>query len=154
MKNRVVRGLLLLALAACFAGAQSAREENPEAGVRKATEEWARYWNTKELDKLTALYASEAVVQPQNRPAVEGRAAIHKFFKGALDSGITDIVHEATAVKASGNRGYVMGRYSLTAPQKDGSKKQDRGKYLQVWERPPGGEWRIVAASFSSDLAP
>jgi ketosteroid isomerase-like protein len=48
----------------------------------------------------------------------------------------------------------VTGRYSLSAPQKDGSKKQDRGKYLQVWERQPGGEWRIVAASFSSDLAP
>ncbi len=154
MKRRVIWGFVLLVLVVLAVRAQTGVKGNPEAALRKSTEEWAENLNKKNLDRLVALYAADAVVQVPHRGPLEGRAAIRKFFQGALDSGITDIVHQATVVQASGNRGYVMGRYSLSAPQKDGSKKQDRGKYLQVWERQPGGEWRIVAASFSSDLAP
>jgi len=154
MNKLVILGFVLVVSLVLAVRAQTGGKGNPEAAVRKSTEEWAEHWNKKNLDRLVALYAAGAVVQAPNRAPLEGRAAIRKFFQGALDSGITDIVHQATVVQASGSRGYVMGRYSLSAPHKDGSKKQDRGKYLQVWERQPGGEWRIVAASFSSDLAP
>ena len=105
------------------------------------------------LPQVTRSGRTPLPSRPNHEP-VRGREAIHKFFQSALESGISDIIHEATAVKASGNQGYVLGRYSLSVPQPGGGKKQDRGKYLQVWERQPGGEWRIVAASFSSDLSP
>ena len=152
MRKRVIWGLLLVGVSVALCGAQSRRHEGAEATIRKSAEEWAKHWNAKDLDKLTALYAPDAVVMPPNHEAVRGRAAILEFFKGVLASGVTDIIHEATVVKASGNQGYVLGRYSLSVPQKDGSTKQDRGKFLHIWERQPGGKWRITVGAFSSDL--
>jgi ketosteroid isomerase-like protein len=42
----------------------------------------------------------------------------------------------------------------MTVPQKDGSQRQDKGKYLTVWKRQANGEWKIVADTWSSDLTP
>ncbi len=152
MRKRVTWGLLLVGCSVALCGAQSGRRGGAEATIRKSAEEWAQHWNAKDLEKLTALYAADAVVMPPNHEAVRGRAAIHEFFKGVLAGGVTDILHAATAVKASGNQAYVLGRYSLSVPQKDGSAKQDRGKFLHIWERQPGGAWRITVGAFSSDL--
>jgi len=38
-------------------------------------------------------------------------------------------------------------------PLNDGTKKEDRGKYLTVWRR-VGKKWLIAADAWSSDLPP
>lgn len=152
MKDRALLALSLLVFAVSLEAGQTSGRQGAEARIRQAAQDWAKYWNTRQLDPLTALYAADAVVMPPHHEAVRGRQAIREFFQGVLNSGVTDIVHEATLVKVSGNQGYVLGRFSLLVPQKDGGPKQDRGKFLLIWERQPGGGWRIAVGSFSSDL--
>ena len=133
--------------------ARSAPQGNIEDIIRRTGEEWARHWNARELDRLVAAYAEDAVYLPPHHAAVHGREAIREYLKGPLAHGVTDLKFEVTYIKHIGDLAYDVGLYSMTVPQSDGSKKQDRGKYLVVWRKDAGG-WKIVADSWSSDLPP
>jgi len=126
---------------------------NAEAGIRRVGQEWAEHWNAGELDRLVAAYAEDAVYMPPHHAAVHGREAIREYLKGPIEHGVTNLTYEVTYIKRSGGLAYDVGRYSMSIPQ-DGGARQDRGKYLTVWKRQPDGRWKIVADSFSSDLAP
>jgi uncharacterized protein (TIGR02246 family) len=119
--------------------------------IRRIGQDWARHWNSQELDELVAAYAENAVYMPPHHAAVHGRAAIREYLKAPLRHGVTDLTFEVTYIKQSGEIAYDVGRYSMTIPTGGGT-RQDRGKYLTVWKRQSNGEWRIVADSFSSDL--
>ncbi len=124
-----------------------------EAGIRRVGQEWAEHWNAGELERLVAAYAEDAVYMPPHHAAVHGRDAIREYLKGPMQHGVTNLTYEVTYIKRSGGLAYDVGRYSMSIPQ-DGGLRQDRGKYLTVWKRQPDGHWKIVADSFSSDLAP
>lgn len=126
---------------------------NAEASIRRVGQEWAEHWNAGELEKLLAAYAEDAVYMPPHHGAVHGREAIREYLKGPMQHGVGNLVYEVTYIKRSGGLAYDVGRYSMSVPQ-DGGTRQDHGKYLTVWKRQPDGRWKIVADSFSSDLAP
>jgi uncharacterized protein (TIGR02246 family) len=126
---------------------------NAEASIRRVGQEWAEHWNAGELEKLVAAYAEDAVYMPPHHGALHGREAIREYLKGPIGHGVTDLIYEVTYIKRSGGLAYDVGRYSMSIPQ-DGGARQDRGKYLTVWKRQADGRWKIVADSFSSDLAP
>src|SRR5205823_7630597 len=118
--------------------------------IHKTGEDWARYWNTRQPDKLAQLYADDAVYLPPHHPAVHGRAAIREYLNAPLHHGYTDLKFEVTYIKQAGDLAYDVGTYTMNVPS-DGNKKQDRGKYLTVWRKQPGGDWHIVADAWSSD---
>jgi uncharacterized protein (TIGR02246 family) len=123
-----------------------------EAIIRNYGQEWAKHWNAKDLDKVVEAYASDAVYLPPHHAAVHGRDAIREYFKGPLAHGVAELNYEVTYIRQSGDLAYDVGRYSMMVPQKDGSRRPDRGKYLVVWKRQPNGDWKIAADSWSSDL--
>lgn len=125
-----------------------------ESLIAKIGDDWAKHWNAAELEKLTRLYADDAVYMPPHHAAVHGREAIHEYLKGPLRHGVRDLQYEVTFIKHSGDLAYDVGRFSMTVPQADGTRRQDRGKYLTVWRHQPNGEWKIVADCWSSDLPP
>jgi uncharacterized protein (TIGR02246 family) len=119
--------------------------------IQQTGNDWARHWNAKQLDKVVEIYSEDAVYLPPHHAALHGRAAICEYLEGPLFHGVTDLKFEVTYIKESGDLAYDVGRYSMTVPQQDGSKKADRGKYLAVWRREKG-TWKLVADSWSSDL--
>lgn len=125
--------------------------ENIEAVIRKAGDDWAKYWNAKDLDHLVSIYAPDAVYLPPHHGAVHGRDAIREYLKGPLAHGVTELSFEVTYIKHDGNLAYDVGRYAMSVPQQ-GTRKQDRGKYLTVWRRQTDGRWHITADAWSSDL--
>jgi len=120
--------------------------------IRKTGDEWATYWNRGEVDKLVGLYADEAVYLPPHHAALHGRAAIREYLKAPLHHGYTDLKFEVTYIKQTGDLAYDVGTYTMNVPH-DGSKRQDQGKYLTVWQKHANG-WHIVADAWSSDLPP
>jgi|SRR5579864_3447040 len=119
--------------------------------IQQTGNDWARHWNAKQLDKVVEIYSEDAVYLPPHHAALHGRDAIREYLEGPLFHGVTDLKFEVTYIKESGDLAYDVGRYSMTVPQQDGSKKADRGKYLAVWRREKG-TWKLVADSWSSDL--
>ena len=49
------------------------------------------------------------------------------------------------SVSASGDMGWTWGIYVMTVREADGTVRTSHGKYLNVWEKQPDGEWKVVA---------
>lgn len=122
-----------------------------EAAVRKVTQDWALACNTKQLDDLVSLYATDAVLLRPNLVPVRGMASVREFFISALDSGFGDVEMEALRVELFGDTAYEAGRCKMLVPMAMGKRREERGKYLMVYVRQPNGDWKVVADCWSTD---
>jgi uncharacterized protein (TIGR02246 family) len=123
-----------------------------EAAVRRVTQEWVLACNTKHLDDMLELYVSDAMVLRSNCPAMRGAAAVREFLHGALETGFGEVDMEALRVEIAGDLAYEAGRFKALVPSAVGKRREERGKYLWVCQRQAGGEWKIAADCWSSDL--
>ena len=128
-------------------------EVNAAATIRRIGDDWARHWNAGELDRVVAAYAADAVYLPPHHQAVHGRDAIREYLKAPLGHGVSDLAFEVSYIKQQGPIAWDVGKYRMIIPQKDGTKKEDHGKYLSVWRR-VGKNWLLAADAWSSDLPP
>jgi len=124
---------------------------NATLAIRRAGEEWAKHWNSSDLENVIAAYASDAVYLPPHHQAIHGREAIREYLRTPLSHNVNDLTFEVTYVKQHGNVAWDVGTYRMMVPQPEGGKKEDHGKYLTVWKR-VGERWLIAADAWSSDL--
>lgn len=124
-----------------------------EAAVRRVTHEWVLACNTKHLDDLLDLYVPDALVLRSNCPPVRGAAAVREFFFGALDAGLGEAELEPLRVEVVGDLAYEAGRCKALVPSATGKRREERGKYLWVCSRQSGGDWKLTADCWSSDLS-
>ena len=123
-----------------------------EAGVRRITQEWVVACNTKRLDDLMELYVADALLLRSNHPPVRGAAAIREFFFGTLDAGLGEVEVDPIRVDVAGDMAYEAGRWKALVPGAAGKRREERGKYLWVFARQSGGEWKLASDCWSSDL--
>jgi uncharacterized protein (TIGR02246 family) len=124
-----------------------------ETAVRKLLQDWAFACNTRHLDDLIGIYASDAILLRANHPSVRGTAAIREFFVAALDSGFCDAELDPVRVEVFGDIAYEAGRFKALIPIAVSKRREERGKYLSICARQSNGEWKIIADCWSSDLA-
>jgi len=124
-----------------------------EIAVRKLTHDWAAACNTKQLDDLVSIYATDALVLRPNHAAVRGNAAIREFFFAVLDAGLGEVELDPLRVDVIGDVAYEAGRCKMLVPYVVGKRREERGKYLTVLARQSNGEWRIVTDCWSTDLS-
>ncbi len=124
-----------------------------EAAVRKLLQDWAFACNTRHLEDLVGIYASDAILLRPNHPTVRGTAAIREFFVTALDAGFCDAELDPVRVEVFGDIAYEAGRCKALIPVAVSKRREERGKYLTLCARQSNGEWKIVADCWSSDLA-
>lgn len=123
-----------------------------ESAVRQLTQDLALACNNKQLDDLVDLYGPDALVLRPNFPAVRGSAAIREFFFAALDAGLGEVEMEPLRVELFGEVAYEAGRCKMLLPIAMGKRREERGKYLIISARQPGGDWKAMADCWSSDL--
>jgi uncharacterized protein (TIGR02246 family) len=123
-----------------------------EAAVRRLTQEWVLACNTRQLDELIELYAPDALVLRSNLPLIRGAAAVREFFFSALESGLGEVAVEPLRVEVVGDLAHEVGRYSALVPGTAGKRREERGKYLWVFAKQGGGDWKLVSECWSSDL--
>ena len=124
-----------------------------EIAVRKLVQDWMQACNTKHLDDLVELYASDAIVLRPNVATVRGAAAIREFFFAALDAGLGEVELEPLRTELLGDTAFEAGRCKMLVPVAMGKRREERGKYLIILRRQPAGEWKVAADSWSSDLS-
>ncbi|MFZ0815515.1 MAG: DUF4440 domain-containing protein [Candidatus Sulfotelmatobacter sp.] len=123
-----------------------------EAAVRRLTQEWVLACNTRQLDELIELYSADALVLRSNLPPIRGAAAVREFFFSALESGLGEVALEPIRVEVAGDLAHEVGRYSALVPGTAGKRREERGKYLWVFAKQSGGDWKLVSECWSSDL--
>jgi len=89
-------------------------------------------------------------------PAPPGRSRTRghsRVPEGTARSWRVRLAFEVTYIKQQGSIAWDVGTYRMNILQDDGTKKEDRGKYLSVWRR-VGNKWLLAADALSSDLPP
>jgi len=123
-----------------------------EAAVRRLTQEWVLACNTRQLEELVELYASDAIILRSNHPPIRGASAVREFFVGALEAGLGEVEVEPIRVEVAGDLAHEAGRYSALVPGTVGKRREERGKYVWVFAKQSSGDWKLVSDCWSSDL--
>jgi ketosteroid isomerase-like protein len=132
--------------------ARPARFSRTETALRQLAQDWALACNTKHLDELVDLYASDAMVIRANVPPVRSTGAIRELFFSLLEAGLGEVQMEPLRVEILGEIAYEVGRCTMLVPTATGKRREERGKYVMLIGR-QGGEWKILVDSWSTDLS-
>ena len=152
MKIRTLVLTLTLGLATsavCLAGNTKA-----EQALRDADAAWSKAAGSKDLDKTMSYYSADAIVLPPNAAIATTKEEIRKIWQDMLASSGLVISWKATKVEVakSGDLGFVSGTYELTMNDASGKPVNDRGKYVEVWEKKADGKWKCGTDTWNSDL--
>ena len=144
---------LLLLAAACTQQAPPDTRAADEAAIRDADAQWAKTAGAKDLEGTVAYYSDDATVLPPNSPMVTGKQGIRAVWAEMLGPD-TSISWQAGKVEVarSGDLAYIMGTYQLTMKDPQGNPVNDKGKFVEVWEKQADGKWKVGADIFNSDL--
>lgn len=148
----------LLALsAACreTAPADTARDE-ALATLRAADSTFQAAVAGRNVAGAMALYADDAVLMPLAKLSVTGLDAIRADWEHTF--GIPGFANAsrlvAVEVSQDGTMGLTRGTYEATMQAPDGDSIVERGKWVSVWRREPGGPWRIAVDIYNTDSLP
>ena len=116
---------------------------------------WAKAAATKDVEQTIAFYSDDAVVFPPNATSAATKEAIRNGWKEMFASSGFVISWQPTKVQVgkAGGMAWVSGTYELTMNDASGKPINDRGKYLEVWEKQPDGIWKCTADMWNSNLA-
>lgn len=122
------------------------------ASVADISEEWAGYWNAKNLDGMMNLYAPSPAFLPTIGKAWNGKPAMRKNFAGLLKNFDPHISLNSASSATSGNLAYDTGTYDETIDRvKGGAPIVAKGSYLFLFQRTKRGEWQILEQTFTED---
>ena len=150
MKTKTFVVILALGLAVlCRAG-----DTKIEQALRDLDAQWSAAAGTKDVDKTVSFYSDNATVLPPNEAAATTKDAIRKTWADLLASPGLVISWKATKVEAakSGDLAFVSGTYELTMTDASGNPVNDRGKYVEVWEKQANETWKCGTDIWNSNL--
>ena len=115
----------------------------------------AKAATAKDVEQTIAYYSDDAIVLPPNATSAATKEAVRNVWKEMFASPGLVITWKPTKVQLarSGDVGWVSGTYELTMNDASGKRIDDRGKYLEVWEKQSDGNWKCRADMWNSDLA-
>lgn len=113
--------------------------------------DFAAALNAKDAKMAASLYTEDAILIPPGEAIVRGRADIEAYWKGAIESGgVRDVSVETIDAQSSGDFGYEIGTFVLTATGPDGKPVKDRGRYVELLKRGPDGKWYSTAGIWNA----
>jgi uncharacterized protein (TIGR02246 family) len=145
MNQRVI--LIGVAMVLSLSGAFAAGPRDPRTAIEAANAEFGAAYGRGEAPAVAALYTEGGQLYPPNESLVAGRAAIEKFWKAAMDSGVKGVELKTAEVESVGDSAVEAGTYTLYG--KDGT-TLDRGKYLVLWKS-VGSAWRLHRDCWNSN---
>ncbi len=92
---------------------------------------------------VAELYTEDAVLMPPGAARLDGREAIQQFWQGMTDAGVGDISLTTQEVDDAGDWAAEVGTISATAPGDGDARVALTGKYIVVYRRDGGGNWRL-----------
>jgi uncharacterized protein (TIGR02246 family) len=156
---RILVVVASVALAACTQQPAPAPSAPPdtrvadEAALRSVITDWAAAAQAKDPAKFVGVYADDAVVMMANAPDIRGIAAIRESIPAMMQDPAFALSFEAEHVEVarSGDLAYETGSYSMTMTGPDKKPATEKGHYVVVWRKDPGGQWKAVIDAPMSD---
>jgi uncharacterized protein (TIGR02246 family) len=126
-----------------------------ERALRDLDAQWSKAAAAKDLERTIAYYSDDAIVLPPNAASAATKEAILNVWKDLLATPGLAITWQPTRVQLaeSGEMAWVTGTYELAMNSPSGKPINDRGKYIEIWEKQADGNWKCGADMWNSDLA-
>jgi ketosteroid isomerase-like protein len=100
-------------------------------------------YRERDLDRIVARYAPDALSMPANHPAMRGRADIREWYARRLGDYDMNAVSEVQSVDVIDNLAITSGIFRVTRAPEDGVAGLDHGgRFLSVMRR-IDGEWLL-----------
>jgi len=133
----------------------SEKPSGVEQLLRDLDAQWAKAAAAKDVEQTIGYYSADAIVLPPNATGAATKEAIRNVWNDMFASPSLVISWQPTRVQVgkSGEMAWVRGTYELTMNDASGKPVDDRGKYLEVWEKQTDGNWKCAADMWNSDLA-
>ena len=150
MKRFMMAGaaVAIMAVAGCVSP-----EVNGMEGIAKANAKFEAAFNAGDAAALAALYPPDAVVLAPNLKRLEGQEAIRGLWQSFFDAGVSDLDLNTIDLTIAGSRASEVGTLSLTAPDGEGGRVTAHAKYIVLWQKLGGGEWRLHRDIWNNDPA-
>lgn len=149
------RGSWLLVLAAFTVSCGgSVNVDRERSLLLEVDRQWSQ--STRDVDKFVSYFTTDASVYPQGMPVVKGSGPIREtFIKMSSAPGFSlRWTPTAATVSTAGDLGYTTGTYQMTLNDPSGAPAPERGKYVTIWRKAPGGQWKAVEDIFNTDAPP
>jgi uncharacterized protein (TIGR02246 family) len=148
-----VLGALLMG---CNPATPDTRQADAQA-LKDTETQWNQDYVAKDIDKIVAHYADDAVLMAPGMPANSGKDAIRKTLQEMIADPALSLKFQASKVEVarSGDVGYTQGSYTMTMT--DPNSKQvinDHGSYVTTYRKQADGSWKAVADIATSEVPP
>ncbi len=148
-------GAIALMMTACNQPADT--HDADVQAIKDAEAQWNKDYVAKDVDKVVAHYADNAVLMTPGAAALSGKDALRGALKEMLSDPALTLQFQASVVDVSksGDVGYTEGSYTLTAT--DPQTKQpihDHGSYVTVYRKQADQSWKAVSDIASSAVPP
>jgi uncharacterized protein (TIGR02246 family) len=132
--------------------AEVASSAQDEPAIAAANARWLELIKAKDAAAVAQLYAEDGVLMPPNMPIAKGPAAIQKVWAEmmALPGFELTFATEQLTLASGGDMALDRGTYRFAATP-NATPYEEVGKAVVVW-RKVGGEWKVAADIFNSDL--
>ena len=102
-----------------------------------------------------AQFTDDGVQMPPNMPANVGRSAIEFWSKGFMDLFGLEFALSVEEVRVLGEWAFERGAYTIgLSPKSGGPSMQDTGKYITIYQRKSGENWRMARDIWNSSNPP
>jgi uncharacterized protein (TIGR02246 family) len=144
--------VLIYAMIACTPAGnppQTPIKSNPvedSKAISRLRDEFAAAWKAGDAERVANAYTNDAVLLPQNGPAVTGKSAILAFDKGFFDQyAPSNFEISSDEVQTMGDWAFDRGTYKFMAtPKAGGEPLNDQGKYIVLLQRQADGSWKLA----------
>jgi uncharacterized protein (TIGR02246 family) len=122
--------------------------------IRSLGTDWQRAIAARDVEKIVALHAPDAISMASNSPAASGSAAIRGMYAGLVNLPGLSLVWVPTRIDVvSPTVANEYGTYTMSFDSPQG-RVNDRGNYSTVWHK-IDGQWRVATdATVSSTPFP
>ena len=138
--------LAAFSLSACGSGGAGVDVEAEERRLMETSREWSQVAQSRDVERILAYWAEDAVILSPGEPERRGKAAIRAYLRDSLEVPGFRVRWEPleATVAASGDLGYLVERTEVTVTGPEGQPVTQQFRALTVWRKNADGAWRNI----------
>ena len=142
-----MKDTILLLLSLFVGGVAFGQQKDARHLLLETDEAWSQAASEgKDVEKVVAFWADDAVIVPSGAPIITGKAAIRDYVRQSFNTPGFKISWKTldATVSSDGTMGYTTAASSFTLPGPDGALQTQTGRGVAIWRRAIDGQWKCV----------
>jgi ketosteroid isomerase-like protein len=142
-----MKRIMLLLLSLLLSGVAAGQDNDARRLLVETDRAWSQAASEgKDVEKVVAFWADDAVIVPSGASIISGKTAIRDYVKQSFGTPGFKISWKTldASVSSDGTMGYTTAENSFTFPGQDGKLQTQTGRGVVIWRRTGDGKWVCV----------